>query len=203
VVAFQKTDEQKIRAEFLEIFPSLKRTLKSKFRDLRSEEQSEAVSEAIALAFAMWLNARRHNRPATLFSVSHYSSLAVRSGRRLAGGSPTDALSNTRRARPRVTHISQLSSHLLDELLAERRARWPVVDRVAFRIDWSAFQCRQPRRTRRIMGLLAQGYRRCEVAEILRVSRPAITQRMNKAKQAWKCWIGEPTQATPRLPVTN
>jgi hypothetical protein len=69
-------------------------------------------------------------------------------------------------------------------LLADRRSAVP--DLVAFRVDWSAFLAGQADRTRTAMSMLAEGYRRSEVADRLGVTRPAITQRMNKAQREWE-----------------
>lgn len=71
-----------------------------------------------------------------------------------------------------------------DHLLHDRRT--PPPDQVAFRIDWSEFLAEQSDRTRRAIGLLAAGYKRSEVADTLGVTRPAVTQRIDRVRRDWE-----------------
>ena len=69
-------------------------------------------------------------------------------------------------------------------LLEDRRT--PVPDQMAFRIDWSVFLSQQTDRVRQMVGLLAAGHRRCEVADKLGITGSAITQRMARVQRDWE-----------------
>ncbi len=190
------TDRQ-LRTEFIAFFPDLKRILQKNFRNLRSEARSEAVTEAIGIAFLMWLNARRRNRPATKWSIARYAAMAVRDGRSLAGRKIDDVLGSggrNRHRRPDVYRLDHLTGDVLDEMLIDRRSR-AAADTAGFRIDWDDFVEQQPRQTKKVMDMLALGFRRYEVAQAMGTSRPAISQRMYRTKRAWQTFCGEPVAA--------
>ena len=84
-----------------------------------------------------------------------------------------------------------MSQATLDDLLANRREKWPVSDRVAFKLDWAAYLDRQPRRTRQIIEMLGQGHLRKEAAAALRITPPAVSMRMNNAYRAWQSFCRE------------
>jgi hypothetical protein len=60
-----------------------------------------------------------------------------------------------------------------------------VPDQVAFRCDWSEALAQQNDRVRQMIGLLAAGYLRCNVTEKFGITRPAITQRMDRVRRDW------------------
>jgi hypothetical protein len=188
--------ENTLRREFLALLPELKHRLRLTFRHLRAEARGEIVSEGIAIAFAIWLSARRRHRPINIISLSRYAAATVGCGRRLAGTRSTDVLSECARCKGRVPTVYYLGAgdlmlqgHHLDPILRDRWSHWPVPDRVAFKLDFGDYVSRQPQRTRRIIDLLAQGYRRCEAATLLGVSSAAVTQRMDRAWQAWQAQV--------------
>ena len=190
------TDRQ-IRTEFIAFFPDLKRTLQRNFRNLKPEARSEAVTEAIGISFLMWINARRRGRPATKWSIARYASMAVRDGRSLAGRKVDDVLGSggrNRHRRPNVYRLDHLTGDVLDEMLVDRRSR-AAADTAGFRIDWDDFVEQQPKPTKKAMDMLALGFRRGEVAQAMRVSRPAISQRMYRTKRAWQAFCGEQPKA--------
>jgi hypothetical protein len=198
VVVSTTIRENTLRREFLALLPELKHRLRLTFRHLRAEARAECVTEGIAIAFAMWLSARRRHRPVNIISLSRYTIAAVRSGRKLAGTSSTDVLSECARCKGRVPaayHLGAgdllLQGHHLDPILRDRWSHWPVPDRVAFKLDFRDYVSRQPHRTRQIIDLLAQGYRRCEAATLLGVSSAAVTHRMVLAWQAWQAQVSE------------
>lgn len=190
----KQIDDRQLRVEFVAFLPDLKRVLRAKFRRLHPEARSERVSEAIAFAFGTWLTARRRGRDVNVYSLSHFAALAVSAGRRFAGGSWT----NTRFAVGKRTRNASWAVSLdpqrrfADWLLEDRHCRWPVLDRVAFKLDWATFVSGQTHRTRRIIALLSQGYRRSEAAHLLGISRPCVTQRMCRAHAEWERFQDEP-----------
>jgi DNA-directed RNA polymerase specialized sigma24 family protein len=195
-VATTTIRENTLRREFLALLPELKRRLRLTFRRLRAEARAECVTEGIAIAFAMWLSARRRHRPVNIISLSRYTIAAVRSGRKLAGTSSTDVLSECARCKGRVPTVYYLGTgnlllegRHLDPILRDRWSHWPVPDRVAFKLDFRDYVSQQSRRPRQIIDLLAQGYRRSEAATMLGVSSAAVTQRMDRAWQAWQAHI--------------
>lgn len=121
--------------------------------------------------------------------LARFSSLHVLSGARFAGTNRLDVTSTRYRkprARKQVSPFSQLPPETTEFLLPDRKAHWPVSEQAAFRIDWSEFSSRCSRQSRLIMRLLAAGYRRKEVARRLRITPPAITQRMQAVGNRWQ-----------------
>ena len=192
MVALQEND-RRLRAEFVAFLPELRRVLGAKFRHLDAEARGEYVSEAIALAFGVWLSAKRRGKDVGVYSLCSFAALLVKSGRKFAGERETDVLSEAGRVMRRVPPVFYLGTGraLNDLMLEDRRSRWSVPDRVAFKLDWTAYLDRQPRRTRQIIEMLGQGYLRKEAAAALRITPPAVTLRMNNAYRDWRSFCGE------------
>jgi len=180
-----------IRQGFVRMLPDLRGLLRWIFRGENPDQRSEMVSEAIAFSFAMYKRAREAGKDVDLRPLARYSSLHVMSGARFAGSNRRD-VTCTRWRKPRahkqVSPFSQLPPENTEFLLPDRRAHWPVPDQAAFRIDWSEFTSRCSRQNRLIMRLLAAGYRRNEVARRLRITPPAITQRMQAVRNRWQAF---------------
>lgn len=184
----QTVRDRELRAEFVRFFPELRRVLIAKFRGREPTDRAESVSEAIAFAFALWLSAKRRQKDVGVYSIANYAERLVKSGRRFAGSNSRDAMN---RRCPHGT-IAESDGRVRDLMLEDRRWRWTVLDRVAFKLDWTTFLGRLPHRTRRIVELLGEGYQRREAARRLRISPPTVTARMHAARRAWQVFQGEP-----------
>ena len=65
-----------------------------------------------------------------------------------------------------------------------------MADQAVFRIDWSDFLRQQHDRTRKCLALLAEGHKRCEVADRMGTTPPAVTQRMARVEREWDRFQG-------------
>lgn len=178
-----------IRQGFMQLYPELVRLLRWIFRHENPHQRSESVSEAIAFAFNIFKTARENGKQVDVHPLARYASLHVQSGERLAGTNRkcVDSKHGRRaKAGKMMTPFSMLPPESTEHLLPDRKSCWPVSDQVAFRIDWSEFTSRCSRQNHLIMRLLAAGYRRNEVARRLRITPPAITQRMQAVRNRWQ-----------------
>lgn len=184
---------------FLRFVPAVETHARITFRELPEIEKEEAVAEAVAAAFCNFVSAARRGKVNTLRAgnLARYATLHVKDGRHVGGHreSKCDVLSwraaRHRRFAVRRLHgakdasfdcLSPNEHPVWRRVLLEDR-RTAVPDQVAFRMDWSKFLSQQTDRTRQIIAALAAGHRRCEVAEMFRVTPPSITERMHRVRR--------------------
>lgn len=202
-----------VNHEFLTHLPAVETHARIAFRRLPEEEKEDAVAEAIASAFCNFISVKRRGKAACLKSsmLARYAVLSVTDGRHVGGRRDTqfDAL-GWRAAQHRRLAIHALHGakyHAYDCLSPNDAPVWrylfledrrtPVSDQVAFRIDWSTFLSRQSDRTRRIVAVLAEGHRRCDVADRFGVTASALTQRMNRVRREWLAFQGDAPHSAP------
>ena len=177
-----------IRQGFVRLLPKLRNLLSWSFRDQAAEQHSESVSEAIALAFAMYKSSREAGKEFHVYPLARYAALNVQFGTRCAGTRRRDVYGSLRgQSGRRLIHLGS-GGGMADSLLPDRKAHWPILDQVAFRIDWSAFTAECSRRELFIMDLLAAGYRRHEVADPLNVTPSGLSRRMSRVRQRWQAF---------------
>lgn len=197
-----RRDEREEHADFLRFLPAVELHAKIQFRNLPASEQEEAIAEAVAAAFSVYVSARRRGRLARLkpASLARFAVLHVRDGGHVGGSreSARDTLSwRSQRQHDFIVHrLGHVRDALYDclspnehpvwrlALLSDRRT--PVVDQVRFRMDWSRFLSGQSDRTRQIVALLADGHRRTDVAEQFGTSASALTQRTQRLRRHWE-----------------
>ena len=161
---------------FLRILPEIRRLLRWCFRDEQVERRQEHVQEALCQAWAMYLPAHRRGKRLSAHGLAWYAWLATRSGRRFCWESKRS-----------VKKSESLESLNLDELFAcDGRARWPVPEQAAFRIDWPQFVGQRNVKERQAIALLAIGHRRSEAAALLGISRAWMTQHMSRVHRDWQ-----------------
>jgi hypothetical protein len=217
VPSFQRSaaaDAHPAEGGFLRFLPAVKKHAEITFRQLSEVEKEEAVAEAIATAYCNYASAARRRRTDALkpSMLATYAAWHVKDGRHVGGGRDRtrDVLSR-RAAQRRQFKVHRLCGreHCIYDCLALndhpvwRRVlledrRTPVPDQVAFRIDWSAFLSRQTDRTRRMLAMLAEGHRRCQVADKFGVTAPALTQRMDRLRRQWLAFQDPTTNTTRR-----
>jgi hypothetical protein len=186
---------------FLEHLPAVHTHAHIQFRHLNQIDREEAVAEAVAGAFCNYASTRRRRKAHAIAPtmLAQFGVLHVKTGRHIGGAqdSKRDVLSwRAQRAGGfKVRLLGWNDEEIYDCLTAPDQPVWrwvlledhrtPVPDQVAFRLDWSTFLAQQTDRTRQAIGMLAAGHRRCEVADRLGVTRPALTQRMNRVRRDW------------------
>jgi hypothetical protein len=194
---------------FLKLLPAVKTHAAIQFRHLNRTDREEAIAEAAASAFLNFETANRNgtSHRITPGTLAHYAVLHVWSGRH-SGGSvdgKNDVMSRVAQRRHgfKVVGLPWNSEHVYDclrdptspvwkQVLLEDKAT-PVLDQAAFRIDWSMFLGQQTDRTRSCMALLAEGHKRCEVADRMGTTPPAVTQRMARVEREWDRFQGVPS----------
>ena len=139
----------------------------------------------------MFVSARSRGKQVSASNLSFYAGRAVEAGRKVAGTSGLDALSDTPLARRRIPPHVDLgdtadSLTVFCRTFGDKRWRWPVVDYVAPHMDFEAFRSRCRLRDRRILTLKARGCPQTEIAARLGISPPAVNQRLRTLEARWK-----------------
>ena len=184
------TDEQ-ISEEFRQLLPELSSRLRARFFCHRPDLEDEHTAEAVALAWGMFQSARRRGKDVTAGNLAWYAIRSVLSGRRLAGSSSLDALSDRPLARERIGEHISLSDfegdpeHAFYLTFGDRRWRWPVVDVVGTKMDWGSFITGCDHRDQRITEMKLAGYTQTEIAAELGVSVPAVCMRLRAMRRRW------------------
>jgi hypothetical protein len=191
MIAIVEPSDEQISMEFQQLLPELVSRLRRRLFSKDSDLQDERAAEGMATAWATFLSARRRGRKPSASNLAFYSSHCVLAGRRLAGATSLDALSETRVAKERIGEHVSLDDFEGDPKRAfyrtfgDRRWRWPVVDIVGTKLDWNSFMSRFGRRDQRIIELKLDGYRQAEIATELRVSAAFVCQRLREIRQLW------------------
>lgn len=185
---------ESIRSEFAGFLPELTGRLNGRFRQRRFEARADAVAEGVGLAWLLFLSARRRNKSVGPGTLAFYAGRSVESGRKVSGNSDVDALADTPLSRQRVgRHVSMdgpgISAAAFYMTFGDKRSRWPVVEYVAPRIDLEAFLAGCTARERQIVAMKLQGYRQTEIAAALRVTPPAVHQRLASLRRRWEAML--------------
>ena len=197
---------------FLKYMPAVATHAAISFRRLPPADREDAIAEAVAAGFLNYESARRRGQLESVkpSMLAHYGVLHVRSGKHVGGSmdSKKDVMSfrAQQAGRFRVVGLPWDNVHAYDALKAPERvwrlrliddSRTPIPDQVRFRVDFSAFMGKQDGRTRKALALLAAGHKRCEVAEKLGVTPPAVTQRLARIEREWAAYQAD----EPRTPA--
>ena len=190
IAAVEPTDEQ-IRCEFKRMLPELCSRLRYRFYENGPDLQDEYTAEAVALSWGMYQSARRRGREPSVGNLAWYAIRGVLSGRRLAGATALDALSDRPLARERIGKHVSLWGFAGDPEQAfyltfgDRRWRWPVVDVVGAKLDWESFVAGCDQRDQRIVEMKLQGHQQTEIARELGITPPAVCLRLQAMRRRW------------------
>jgi hypothetical protein len=177
--------------QFVAFLPALSGRLSSRFRYRDAEAKADAIAEGIGIAWQMFLSARMSGKAVTVGNIAFYAGRLVDSGRKVAGSTSIDALSEGTLARKRIpAHVSLEvlggDSCSFCMVFGDRKFRWPVLDYVATSMDWAAFEGRCSRRDRQIIRMKKAGWRQTEIASRLGISPPAINQHLRTLRSRWE-----------------
>ncbi|MCY2928502.1 MAG: hypothetical protein NTV86_03235 [Planctomycetota bacterium] len=191
MIAPNTTAIEEVRSEFTAFLPGLSGRLSRRFRHWRPEARAEAVAEGVAHAWVLYVSASRRQKNVSVGNLAFYAGGMVESGRKVAGNSTVDALSDSRLSRQRVgRHVSLDSPGVAAagffKTFGDKRWRWPVLDCVAPHLDLEAFLSACTARERRLVGMRLAGYRQTEIATRLHVSPPAINQWLAGLRRRWE-----------------
>jgi DNA-binding NarL/FixJ family response regulator len=120
-----------------------------------------------------------------------YAGRAAAAGRKVAGTTSLDALSDTATSRERIQPHVSLSDLAPSQgsfymTFGDKRWRWPIVDYVAPHMDMEAFQASCRPRDRQIMKLKASGCPQTDIAAKVGISPPAVCQRLRRLQQQYE-----------------
>ncbi|MDP6720478.1 MAG: ECF-type sigma factor [Pirellulaceae bacterium] len=190
MIAIAEPSDEQISMEFQQLLPELVSRLRRRLFSTDPDLRDERTAEAVALAWATYVSARRRGRKPSVGNLSWYCGHSVLSGRRLAGATSLDALATTRTARERIgehVSLSEIGENAQDfyRIFGDRRCRWPVVDIVGTKMDWQSFISCCDRRDQRIVEMKLDGYPQIEIAAELDVSPAFVCQRLRAVRQRW------------------
>jgi hypothetical protein len=195
-----------VRHAFLAVLPRVELHARIQFRGVRCPHRKEdAVSEAVALAWAWFLQlVRRGKDPLDFIStLATYAASHVRVGRRLCGQERSrDVLSPLAQARHgfAVAPIPRRSSHcgnVFDEALIDN-TQTPPDEQAAFRLDFPCWRLRQCERNRRVVDDLMLGERPLAVARRHGLSPARVSQLRRAFHDDWRAFCGESQQGRRR-----
>ncbi len=168
--------------------PPITARLESYFRNHADAE--ELIGEAIAQAWAMFISACRRGREVTASTLAYYVSKAVLTGRKFTAASNLDALSTSSLARERIgVHVSL--SELGEgpgfyQVFGDRRSQWSPADLVSVKVDFEDFVANHcDSRDRSIIIQRLTGVAKSDVANLLGISRAAVSQRLAAMRRRW------------------
>ena len=130
--------------------------------------------------------------PLARFAVAHF-----RAGRRVGSKLNSNDVASVVNQRQHGFSLRSLQSGLhgegvLIEILADNRLT-PVIDQVAFRIDFPAWLRAQNRRDRALTKFLALGNSATEAARHFCVSEARVSQVRSRLRSSWQRFQGEAT----------
>ncbi len=179
---------EELKATFeMDFLPTLTTRLQSYFRNAYDAE--ELAAEAIAQAWVMFVSAKRRAQPVTPSTLAYYAAKAARADRKLTGSSSLDAMSKSPLARKRIgSHVSlaQVGEGNFYQVFGDRRSRFSAIDMVAIKMDWADFAVHLcDDRDRSIILHRLSGLPKSKIADLLGISRPAISQRLSTMLHRW------------------
>jgi hypothetical protein len=193
-------------SSFLALLPQIHNYVLPAFRHLREAERDDAIQNAIAHAFVMFVRLMKRSRadlvyPTVLarFGIGH-----AREGRSF--GTPVNSRDVTSRSAQlrRGFPVAQLDRYdcktrrWLEAVVEDHRTA--VADQVAFRIDFPEWLSRLSARNCRIAESLAYGNSTNSVARQFRVSAARIAQIRHELHDSWERFHEGPALVGARCP---
>ena len=184
--------------DFLPLYPVIQRHARVVFRHLAAVEREEAIAEAVAAGFVSFVRLKNRNKTPADFpsAIAKFAALHVKSRRRVGtkvnSGDIYSRSPGHRRDLERCQRIS--TGEPWSEFLADDSST-PVLDQVAFRLDWPVFLSSLSSRHQEILQALARGHSASWVAVRFDLSTGRITQLRQQWRRQWLAFIAETNQA--------
>jgi hypothetical protein len=182
---------------FVALLPTILRYVVPAFRKLNQDAKAEAVQEAVANACLAYARLVERGKESLAFAtvLAKFAIAQVRVGRRVGGQLNIRDVSSgyaQHRKKFRVERLDRFdpAEGCWREAIIEDR-RTPILDQVAFRIDFSAWLKTLPRRDRKIAKALAEGHRTTDVAQHWGLSMSRISQLRREFFTSWQRFLGE------------
>lgn len=191
-----------LHARFLSILPRIELHARIYFRHVKCPAKKEdCIGEVIALSWKWFVRLAQKGKDASEFvsALAMFAAWAVNSGRRLVGvEKPKDVLSPLAQQRRCFTvsslpNGSSLNGNVFDDALAENTVS-PVLDQVAFRLDFPSWRLTRTDRERRIIDELMIGERTLDVAMKHGLSPARISQLRRDFHEDWLAFCDTRTE---------
>lgn len=194
---FEKKKPTNWQQRFVALLPVIINYVLPAFRQLRPEEKSEAVQEAVANACVAYARLVEQGRENLAFAtvLARYAIAQVRAGRQVGGRLNAQDISSRycqlrKRIRlGRLDRFDPVEGCWKETIIADHRT--PVADQVWFRIDFPAWLVSLPPRDRQIAQCLAEGLSTTEVARRFGLSLARISQLRRELERSWLKFHGE------------
>ena len=188
-------------AQFLKLVPDIKRQANMTLRDLRPQDREEAICEVVAYAYCAFRRLVELGRQDVAYAspLARFGVARFRSGRRV-GNKPNShdvyvVAARRQRGislvtlRPAGTSSDDWAEALADDSLT------PILDQVAFRLDFPAWLRGLKRRDRKLAQFLALGNTPNEAARQFKVSEARVSQLRRELHASWQAFQDESPQA--------
>jgi hypothetical protein len=160
---------------------------------LKADNLDDALQELRAIAFDIYRSLIRRGKQAFYTPIMNYAIKRYNSGRRFAGTSTTDVLSDCTRILERCDICSLDTFDLNGDLPFLTDWRQPnVADTVQFKIDFEEWHYRQSPKDQQIIGDLAMSETTNAVAKKHGVSASLISIKRKDFANSWKAFIDPP-----------
>jgi hypothetical protein len=186
---------------FVEMLPTLLRVIRHRLRNQPRRDREELAAEALAAAFAMYVNLVRRGKEAMAYPtpLGTYGVRQAIDGRQM--GSGTNVLDISSRCCQQRKGVSVTSLDRYDqkdedwrEIVVEDRHCGPA-EVVATKVDFEDWLAELSPKQRRIAKTLATGETTKKAARKHRVSPGRISQIRRELMARWNEFIGEDQQA--------
>ena len=190
-------------AAFLALLPTILNYVRPAFRHLRPADRAEAVQEAVAntcVAYYARLVEQGRQERAFATVLARFAVAQVRAGRKVGtSANSRDVMSWQAQQRHKFAvhpfhHFDRGHGGWREAVAGNSRT--PVVDQVAFRLDFPAWLGELSRRDRRVAQLLAKGHSTSDVARRFRISAARVSQLRRELHQSWQQFHGELQEAS-------
>jgi len=178
-------------SSFVDLLPQIHNYVVPAFRHLQDAEQDDAVQDAVAHAFVMFVRLMKRGRVDLVYAtvLARFGIGHVRAGRSIGTTSNSRDVASKSAQRRHAFAVARLDRYdfrkrrWLEAVVEDRRTA--VADQAAFRIDFPAWLCRLTIRNRRIAEALACGNSTSFVARRHRVSAGRIAQIRRELQDSW------------------
>lgn len=186
---------------FVALLPRIRDYVLPAFGQLRGDDREEAVQEAIAQAFVIFVRLMKRGRPELIFPtvLAGFAIRRVRGGRTLGTPLNSHDVMSAFAQRKRKFVVGRLDGYdrgeqrWLEAVVLDYQT--PIPDQVAFRIDYPAWLSRLNARKRRIAKSLADGHSTAAVAKRFHLSPARISQVRRELHASWEQFHAGPFRA--------
>jgi hypothetical protein len=206
MIAIPKQSTQPANAHhderFLELAPAIERYARVAFRNLQPQAREEAICSVLADAFCAYRRLAELGKQDMAYPIplARYAVARYRAGRCIANRANSRDVSDLVAQRRRGFRLDSLEHADLKSTWADMLADntlTPVLDQVAFRLDFPAWLRGLSRRDRNLARFLALGNTTSEAAQQFNVTRGRISQLRSKLQTSWQAF----QQDTPQEAV--